>query len=80
MFCRNEAVWLTQKALAALFGVQVPAIAKHLKNIFDSGELQREATVSKMEIVQMESRRRVIREIELYNRDAIIAVGYRVNS
>ena len=80
MFCRNEAVWLTQKELAALFGLQVPAIAKHLKNIFDSGELQREATVSKMEIVQMESRRRVIREIELYNRDAIIAVGYRVNS
>jgi hypothetical protein len=80
VFCRNEAVWLTQKELAALFGLQVPAIAKHLKNIFDSGELQREATVSKMEIVQMESRRRVIREIELYNRDAIIAVGYRVNS
>ena len=80
VFCRNETVWLTQKALAALFGVQVPAIAKHLKNIFDSGELQREATVSKMEIVQTESHRRVIREIEFYNLDAIIAVGYRVNS
>jgi hypothetical protein len=80
VFCQDETVWLTQKALAALFGVQVPAIAKHLKNIFESGELQREATVSKMEIVQMESQRRVIREVEFYNLDAIIAVGYRVNS
>ena len=80
VFCRDETVWLTQKALAALFGVQVPAIAKHLKNIFESGELQREATVSKMEIVQTESQRRVIREVEFYNLDAIIAVGYRVNS
>jgi hypothetical protein len=80
VFCRDETVWLSQKALAALFGVQVPAIAKHLKNIFDSGELHREATVSKMEIVQMESHRRVIREVEFFNLDAIIAVGYRVNS
>lgn len=80
VFCRDETVWLTQKALAALFGVQVPAIAKHLKNIFESGELMRKATVSKMEIAQMESHRRVIREVEFYNLDAIIAVGYRVNS
>lgn len=77
---KDETAWLTQKALAKLFGVKVPAIAKHLKNIFDSGELSREATVSKMEIVQPEGGREVTREVELYNLDAIIAVGYRVNS
>lgn len=77
---KDETVWLTQKALAELFGVQVPAINKHLKNIFDSGELTPEATVSKMEIVRAEGRREVSREVEFYNLDAIIAVGYRVNS
>jgi hypothetical protein len=77
---KDETAWLTQKALAELFGVRVPAIAKHLKNIFDSGELSPEATVSKMEIVQREGDRDVGREVELYNLDAIIAVGYRVNS
>lgn len=80
VFFKNETVWLTQKALAALFGVNVPAINKHLKNIFDSGELSREATVSKMEIVRAEGGREVAREVEFYNLDAIIAVGYRVNS
>ena len=54
VFFKKETGWLTQKALAALFGVRVPAINKHLKNIFDSGELSREATVSKMEIVRAE--------------------------
>jgi len=58
----------------------VPAINKHLKNIFESGELSREATVSKMEIVRAEGDREVAREVEFYNLDAIIAVGYRVNS
>ena len=77
---RDESVWLTQKALAELFGVKVPAINKHLKNIFVSGELVREATVSKMEIVRPEGAREVAREVEFYNLDAIIAVGYRVNS
>ena len=77
---KDETAWLTQKALADLFGVKVPAIAKHLKNIFDSGELNRAATVSKMEIVQAEGGREVAREVEFYNLDAIIAVGYRVNS
>lgn len=66
--------------LAELFGVQVPGINKHLKNIFESGELNREATVSKMEIVRSEGDRDVAREVEFYNLDAIIAVGYRVNS
>jgi len=77
---RDETAWLTQRALAELFGVKVPAITKHLKNIFESGELDRAATVSKMEIVQSERGREVMREVTLYNLDAIIAVGYRVNS
>ncbi len=80
VFFKTETVWLTQKALAELFGVGVPAINKHLKNIFDSGELSRETTVSKMEIVRAEGGREVAREVEFYNLDAIIAVGYRVNS
>lgn len=76
----RETFWLTQKAMAELFGVQVPGINKHLKNIFATGELAREATVSKMEIVRPEGEREVAREIEFYNLDAVIAVGYRVNS
>ena len=80
VFFKDETVWLTQKALAELFGVKVPAINKHLRNIFDSGELRRAATVSKMEMVRPEGARAVAREVEFYNLDAIIAVGYRVNS
>lgn len=76
----RETFWLTQKAMAELFGVQVPGINKHLKNIFATGELAREATVSKMEMVRPEGEREVAREIEFYNLDAVIAVGYRVNS
>ncbi len=57
VFFKDETVWLTQKALAELFGVKVPAINKHLKNIFESGELSREATVSKMEIVRPEGKK-----------------------
>ena len=76
----SESFWLTQKAMAGLFGVNVPAISKHLKNIFDSGELVEEATVSKMEIVRNEGERQVRRQVEYFNLDAIIAVGYRVNS
>jgi len=77
---KDETFWLTQRAMAELFDVNVPAISKHLSNIFEEEELIRESTVSKMEIVQMEGKRRVKREQELYNLDAIIAVGYRVNS
>ena len=80
VFFRGETVWLTQKALAELFGVKVPAINKHLKNIYESGELSRVATVSKMELVRVEGEREVMREVEFYNLDTIIAVGYRVNS
>ncbi len=77
---QGETIWLTQKAMAKLFDVQVPAINKHLKNIFEEGELHEDATISKMEIVQNEGGRDVKRNIELYNLDAIISVGYRVNS
>lgn len=77
---RDETIWLTQKAIAALFNVQVPAISKHLKNIFESGELSEKATVSKMETVRSEGVREVRRDVDFYNLDAIIAVGYRVNS
>jgi len=75
-----ETLWLPLAQIAELFGVQTPGISKHLKNIFESGELSREATISKMETVQTEGVREVKRNIELYNLDAIIAVGYRVNS
>lgn len=67
VFFQGETVWLTQKTLAELFGVGVPAIAKHLKNIFESGELDRAATVSKMEMVRQEGGREVIRQVEFYN-------------
>lgn len=77
---KDETFWLTQKAMAELFDVNVPAISKHLQNIFDEGELEKEATVSKMEIVQLEGNRKVKRTPEFYSLDAIIAVGYRVNS
>lgn len=76
----HETFWLTQKEMAALFDVNVPAISKHLSNIFDEGELSREETVSKMEIVQQEGSRYVKRSRDFYNLDAVIAVGYRVNS
>ncbi len=76
----DENFWMTQKAIAELFDVQVPATTKHLKNIYDEEELTREATVSKKEIVQIEGSREVSRLVDFYNLDAIIAVGYRVNS
>ena len=76
----NETVWLTQLKIAELFGVQKAAISKHIKNIFASGELIRESTVSKMETVQIEGGRSVVRIQEFFNLDVIIAVGYRVNS
>ena len=76
----NETVWLTQLKIAELFGVQKAAISKHIKNIFALGELIRESTVSKMETVQIEGGRSVVRIQEFFNLDVIIAVGYRVNS
>ena len=77
---QNKTIWLPQKKIAELFDVNVPAISKHLKNIFESNELKKEATVSILEIVQSEGGRDVKRGKEFYNLDAIIAVGYRVNS
>ncbi|MBQ3311926.1 virulence RhuM family protein [bacterium] len=77
---KDESLWLTQKSMAELFDVQVPAISKHLTNIYDEGELREDTTVSKMEIVQKEGERNVNRTSTFYNLDAIISVGYRVNS
>lgn len=77
---RDETVWCTQKAMAQLFDVGVPAISKHLNNIFAEGELRQASTVSKMEVVQVEGDREIKRQLDFYNLDAIISVGYRVNS
>ena len=76
----QETAWLTQQKIGELFGVGKAAVSKHLKNIFETGELVPERTVSKMETVQVEGFRKIKRCIEYYNLDAIIAVGYRVNS
>ena len=76
----NESFWLTQKAMAELFGVNSQAITKHLRNIYEVGELSKEATWSKMEQVQIEGNRKVKRNLDFYNLDAIIAVGYRISS
>lgn len=77
---KDETIWLTQKAMAELFDVGVPAISKHLANIYTEGELNENSTVSKMEIVQQEGSRSIKRNTDFYNLDAIISVGYRVNS
>ena len=80
VYYKDNTVWCTQKAMGMLFDVNVPAISKHLKNIFEQGELEEERTVSKMEIVRTEGERQVKRETVFYNLDAVISVGYRVNS
>ena len=80
---KDEHIWVTQKAMAELFGVKVPAISKHLKNIFEEGELQQEVVVSKMEITTQHGAladKTQHHEANFYNLDAIISVGYRVNS
>lgn len=80
---KEDTIWCTQKAMAQLFGVGVPAISKHLKNIFDEGELQREVVVSKMEITTRHGAiagKTQTSQVDFYHLDAIIAVGYRVNS
>jgi hypothetical protein len=80
---KNETIWCTQKTMAQLFGVGIPAISKHLKNIFEEGELQKEVVVSKMEITTqhgaMEEKSQK-HDVDFYNLDAIISVGYRVSS
>ena len=74
---KNETIWATQKAMAQLFDVGVPAISKHLKNIFESGELGEDSVISKMETTASDGKNY---DTTLYNLDAIISVGYRVNS
>lgn len=80
---RDETIWLTQKAMSELFGVQTPAISKHLKSIFEEGELAQEVVVSKMEIPTPHGAmpgKTQMQTVMMYNLDAIISVGYRVNS
>lgn len=76
----QETVWLSQSQMAELFGTQRQAITKHLKNIFDTGELVRESTSSILELLRKEGSRIVKRQVELFNLDVIISVGYRVNT
>ncbi len=80
VFVEGETVWLTQKSMGELFGVTKKTISEHLGNIYESNELQREATVRNFRTVQQEGERMVNRGLEYYNLDAIISVGYRVNS
>ena len=78
---KDDTLWLTQKSMAELFGVGVPAISKHLKNIYESEELMKNSTISKIEtVVNRGFKGKLKEEIEYYNLDAIISVGYRVNS
>lgn len=80
IFLRNETIWLTQAKIAELFGIERSVITKHLRNIYKTKELPKEATCAKIAQVQTEGERKVTRNIEFYNLDAIISVGYRVNS
>jgi len=76
----DETIRLSQKLMATLFDVGVSTINYHLKEVYESGEIQPEATIRKFRIVQQEGSRQVAREVDFYNLDAIISVGYRVNS
>lgn len=80
VFLQNETLWLTQKAMAKLFDVAKSTVSEHLTNIFNTEELSRGATVREFRTVQIEGDRNVTRNLEYYNLDAIISVGYRVNS
>lgn len=80
VFFHNENIWLTQKRMAELFDVEVNTVNYHLKEIFKSGELDESSTIRKFRIVQKEGARDIERETDFYNLDAIISVGYRVNS
>ncbi|HXF45609.1 MAG TPA: RhuM family protein [Burkholderiaceae bacterium] len=76
----RDTVWLSLTQMAELFGRDKSVISRHLQNVFRSGELERKATVAKNATVQREAGRQVVREIEFFNLDAILSVGYRVNS
>lgn len=76
----EESIWMTQKQMANLFDADLSVVSKHLSNIFYEGELSEEATVAKIARVQKEGNREVSRQLNFYNLDAIIALGYRINS
>lgn len=76
----SETFWLDQRRMAELFGVDARTVSEHLRNIYASGELSEEATLRKVRLVRTEGTREVARDIVFYNLDAIISVGYRVNS
>jgi hypothetical protein len=80
IFLHNENIWLTQAKIAELFGVDRSVVTKHLQNIFKEGELDKKSTSAKLAQVQNEGQRQVMRDVEFYNLDAILSVGYRVNS
>ena len=80
VFLQDETLWLTQKGIGELFDVAKSTISEHLKNIYDSNELERGATVRNFRTVQEEGERNITRDLEYHNLDAVIAVGYRVNS
>lgn len=80
VFIEDETLWLNQKMMAELFGVKENTITYHLKEIFESGELIEQATTRKIRVVRDEGKRKVSREIDFYNLDVVISVGYRVNS
>ncbi|MFZ2544737.1 MAG: virulence RhuM family protein [Candidatus Saccharimonadales bacterium] len=80
VFFQDETVWLTQKRMAELFGIEANTVGYHLREIFESGELSEDPTTRKIRVVQHEGNRKVEREVNFYNLDAIISVGYRVNS
>ena len=80
VFFQEETFWLNQKKMAELFGVDVRTVNEHLQNIYKTNELDKNSTIRNIRIVQKEGNRDVSRDIDFYNLDAIIAVGYRVNS
>lgn len=77
---KDESIWLTQKAMAELFDCSPDNIGLHLKNVFEAGELEKNRTTEEISVVQKEGARSVKRNVTFYNLDAIISVGYRVNS
>ncbi|MCB1721640.1 MAG: virulence RhuM family protein, partial [Alphaproteobacteria bacterium] len=77
---KDETVWLSQAQMAELFDKTTPTINEHIKNIFDEGELSEESTIRNFRIVQTEGKREVSRDVNFYNLDVIISVGYRVKS
>ena len=80
VYYKDKTVWCTQKAMGMLFDCYTDNIGLHLKNIFDSGELEEKATTEKISVVRQEGAREVNRSLQFYNLDAVISVGYRVNS